>query len=167
MKPAAPLLALAPVLGGGCAQPAPREETRCLEDQEGRRWPLPDALRGPAVILLGTPGVSATSTRWDLDCLADLERRDGVPVRRFLDLSGVPRLFEPVVKEKLRGSVDPPGTPILLDWKGEAAGAFGREGPLPAVILIDGAGREVFRSGGSPDPAKTCALRASAARVLP
>jgi hypothetical protein len=117
------------------------------------------------VLLLGTPGVSDVSTRWDLHCLTELERTGGVPVRRLLDLSGVPRFLEPVVKDRLRGSVEPPGTPVLLDWEGEAAAAFALEGPLPAVILVDHAGREVFRSGGSPDDDKARALRVRAAYV--
>lgn len=172
MKPAAPLVVLASALAAGCMEPARRDDSatvlggrRFLEDQESRRWPLPDALQGPVVLLLGTPAVSDTSTLWDLDCLVDIDRNGDVPVRRLLDLSGVPRILESVVKGRLRKSVKPPGSPVLLDWDGEAARSFSSGDPLPVVILLDRAGREVFRSGGSPDREKAHELRARVAAV--
>jgi hypothetical protein len=138
----------------------------CLEDQNGRRWLLAEALRGPAVLLVGTPGVSAASTRWDTDLLSNLEHDPGIRVHRFLDLRGVPRLLAATVKARLRRSVTPPGTPVLLDWEGEVAASLRHDGTLPVLVVTSLEGAEVFRTGGGLDPRKAAALRCAVHQAL-
>lgn len=137
----------------------PLQRTEPIRDQYDRTWDAGDILAGPAVLILGGPEASETSTRWDVDVVSPAVRGRGVKVHRVLDLSGVLTWLRTLVKDRLERSVTPPGTPILLDWDGAWAARFECDSARSTVLLLDQNGLEMARSEGPPDHGKSRRFR--------
>lgn len=134
-----------------------------FQDQFGRSWPLSPLLEGPCILVLGSPDTAESSTRWDVEVISPALRSVTVPVFRVLDVSGVPRLFSPIVRARLRDNVRPPGTPILLDWEGRLHRLLAAARDRTTVLVLDGSGGEIFRAEGEPDPESSAALERAVA----
>jgi hypothetical protein len=122
-------------------------------------------MSSPSVVIAGGPGASGAMTRWDVEIVSPAGGQ-GIPVLRVLDLSGVPRTVAWLVAARLEAGVEPPGTPILLDWDGEVAQAL-RCGSAEATVIVRGARGEVLeRAFGTPDAASGERVRAAVRRAL-
>lgn len=149
------LLALA-----GVAAAAERQLVEfSLKDQFGtvhRR----DDVEGKVVLLIGADGDgSQHNASWSKalnDSVADNPNRDELVELAHADLRGVPFFARGYVRGLMP---EDPDEPVLLDWRGSLAKAYGYEPGVTNVLVFDPTGLLVARASGSePDPAQLEAL---------
>jgi hypothetical protein len=130
-----------------------------LSDQFGRAHRRAE-YAGAVLVVVGTDrGGSAHVSGWlelARDGLEELAAAGRLQAVGVADLRGVPAFVRPVVRAALAKAVD---RPVLLDWEGRFATAYGFDAGACTVLVADEAGRIVHRtSGGAADPALVAPL---------
>jgi uncharacterized protein YfaP (DUF2135 family) len=130
-----------------------------LTDQFGREHRRAE-YEGAVLVVVGTDrGGSAHVAGWlelARDGLEELSTAGRLRALGVADLRGGPALVRPVVRAALARVVD---RPVLLDWTGRFATAYGFEPGACTVLVADADGRIVHRtSGGAADPALVAPL---------
>jgi len=130
-----------------------------LTDQFGRKHRRAE-YAGAVTVLVGTDrGGSVHVGGWlelargELEGLAADGRLRALGVA---DLRGVPRVLRPAVRKALAAAL---AQPVLLDWEGRFATAYGFAPGACTVLVADARGRVVHRTGGAAaDPALVAEL---------
>lgn len=129
-----------------------------LADQFGREHRRAEYEGGVLVVVGADRGGSAHVAGWLELARRGLEDLDAATRLRALgvaDLRGIPALVRPVVRAALARAVD---RPVLLDWEGRFATAYGFAAGVCTVLVVDAHGRIVHRVGGAADPALAAPL---------
>ena len=130
-----------------------------LTDQFGREHRRAEYAGGVLVVVGTDRSGSAHVGGWlalARDGLEDLDAAGRLPALGVADLRGVPSLVRPVVRAALARAVD---RPVLLDWEGRFATAYGFAAGACTVLVADAGGRIVHRtSGTAADPALVAPL---------
>ena len=140
-----------------------------LQDQHGREVRGDELDQQVWVVIGGNRKASELSRAWALEVrqwlAGDAVAQEATRVLQVADLRGVPKLFEPAVRSRLASRYS---TSVLLDWEGDLAGRFQFAPGLANVVVIDPAGRVLFRrSGKQPGSEDAAELRRVLMRVDP
>ena len=130
-----------------------------LSDQFGREHRRA-AYAGGVLVVVGTDRGGSTHVGGWLelarDGLEELAAAGRLQALGVADLRGIPTFVRPVVRAALAKAVD---RPVLLDWEGRFATAYGFAPGACTVLVADESGRIVHRtSGGAADPALVAPL---------
>ena len=168
-RKAPPLPLMETQTDSGAARPIARAAAgdRDLEDHLGGRWPLAGIVGGPAVLIIGGPSVAEVNTRWDNEVVAAAVAGRDVPVHRVVCLAACPAPFRPFVPGRLRASVRPAGTPVLMDWENAVALAFACDPGESTLLVVAGGGRVVLSLRGAPDAAARPRLARALDEIAP
>ncbi len=117
-----------------------------LEDQWGNTWSA-TALRGkPYVCIVADYRASDAAAEWGQKLGHRL--KDSVLILGCANLDGVPSFLRWFVRSRIRDRAK--AAPLLLDWEGEFFRAYRCSENLPTVLIVNAAGRLVYRYTGLP-----------------
>ena len=134
-----------------------------LEDQEGRRHKYTGRNKGPVVLVVSDRSAVPTNKEWDRWLLGRYGQ--GIDIFRILDLSDVPGILESYATTKVRESAEPPGIPILLDWKGTFLTSLSLEAKVTNIVVVGPDGRVSLTEAGSPDAERTARVARELERI--
>jgi len=103
-----------------------------LKDQFGKQWKLDDLAGQVTVVVVADTDSGRTMGPW-VDALK-ARYRNKVQILGLLDLHSVPGIGRGIARSRIRRETK---DPMMLDFGGKIAHAYGVSSKVPAVIVVD------------------------------
>ncbi len=103
-----------------------------MKDQFGKTWKLPELKERVVVLVVATTDSGRLMGPW-VDTLK-AQYADKVTILGMLDLKSVPSIGRGIAKSRIRKETK---DPMMLDFSGKTAQAYGVSGKTPTVVVID------------------------------